>query len=63
MKYRLYGAVTATKYLGEIEADSEEEAIKKGFELDSCSCSVCHQCSNEVDDPQIEDITAELIED
>lgn len=62
-KYRVYGIVTAGKYLGEVEADSEEEAINKGVDLDTCYVSVCHQCSRDIGDPQIDRLEAELIED
>ena len=59
MKYALYAKVVGTKYLGEVEADSMEDAIEKGYQLDSCSVGVCHQCSREIDDPVIDEIEAE----
>ena len=57
-KYSIYGQVRAGKYLGEVEANSEEEARDKAFtELsDEMFVSVCHQCSHEVDDPEIEEV-------
>lgn len=61
MKYRIYGKVSGSKYLGEIEADSHEEAIEKGWKLDTCYCSVCHQCSKNLQDPEIEEIYVEKI--
>lgn len=62
MKYALYGKVVGSKYLGEVEADSVEEAIEKGYALDTCHVSVCHQCSHDIEDPVIDDITAEPME-
>lgn len=61
-KYRIYAQVVGSKYLGEVEADSKEEAIEKAFDLDTCSVSICHQCSREIDDAQIGEIDAEEIE-
>ena len=62
-KYRAYGVVTGGKYLGEVEADSKEEAISKAGELDTCYVSICHQCSSEIDDPDIHEIQVELIKE
>ncbi len=59
--YHCYGAVVGTKYLGEVEAKSEEEAIEKAFELDTCFVSLCHQCSSETEDPEIQEITVEKV--
>lgn len=59
-KYSVYGKVVATKYIGEFEADSEDEAIKMAE--DEAYVSVCHQCSSEVEDPEIDEIFAELID-
>lgn len=63
MKYLIYGKVVGTKYLGEVEADSEEEAIEKGWELDEACVCLCHQCSSECSDPEVDDIIAEEVED
>ena len=61
MIYSVYAKIVGSKYLGEVEADSEDEAIEKAFQLDSCHCSVCHQCSKQIDNPEIDEITAEEI--
>ncbi len=61
-KYRCYGTVTAGKYLGEVEAENEEEAKEKAFDLDTMSVSVCHQCAREVSDPQISEVDVEVIQ-
>jgi hypothetical protein len=63
MKYQIYGKVIGNKYIGEVEADSEEEAIEKGWELDEACVCFCHQCSKECEDPEISDLIAEPEED
>jgi Fe-S oxidoreductase len=61
--YRVVGTVTASKYLGEFEADSPEEAVEKALESEEAHVSVCHQCAHDVSDPGIEEAFAELVED
>ena len=56
MEYHCYGIINSSKYLGTVEADSKEEAIEKASGLDSCYVSICHQCSREVNDPEISHI-------
>lgn len=60
-RWNVYGAVRASKYLGEFEAETAEEAVQLALDSDAASCSVCHQCSSEVEDPEIEDAVAEEI--
>jgi len=61
MKYRVYGTVTGCKYLGTYEANSEDAAIDMA--VGNAYVSLCHQCSNHIDDPEITEIQAELVED
>jgi hypothetical protein len=60
MKWRVYGTVVGSTYLGDVEADTEEEAIeimsKKSY------VSFCHQCAHNCEDPQVENVTAEEYE-
>lgn len=58
-KWECYAAVVGTKYLGQVDAETEEEAKEKALELDTCFVSVCHQCSSEVGDIDIDEITVE----
>lgn len=62
-KFRLYGVVTGSKYLGEVEAETSTEAIEQAGKLDMVWASLCHQCSKECEDPMIHDITAEEVEE
>lgn len=56
-KYSVYGKVVATKFIGEFEAESKEEAIKMAE--DEAYVSICHQCSSEVEDPEVDELFAE----
>lgn len=62
-KFRVWGAVVGTKYLGEFEASSEEELLKllEDGDADFIEPSLCHQCSSEVEDPVIEKFEIEEI--
>jgi hypothetical protein len=51
----------AGKYLGEVEADSEDEAKEKAWELDTCYVSFCHQCADQAEDPEITEVSVEVI--
>lgn len=49
-KFAVYAVYTASKYLGEIEADSPDEAKSKAEETyDDTYVSLCHQCSGKLD--------------
>ena len=61
-KYKVYGIVTGSKYIGEFEAESPEEAQELAAESDKVYVSICHQCSDECDDPQITEFQAEAVD-
>ena len=63
MRYRAFATVVGGKYLGEVEADSEEEAVDKAWELDECHISLCHHCSRQLENAQITDIDIEPVEE
>jgi len=55
-EYRVYALVRGSKYLGTVEADSKEEAEKVAWnELDHF-VGLCHQCSKEIDDPEVDEL-------
>jgi len=58
-KYNVYAEIRGSKFVGTVEAANEEEARERGWELDDCYVSICHQCSNEIDDPEIEELIVE----
>jgi len=56
-KFAIYGKVVGTKYIGEVEAANAEEAEAKGWKM--AHVSVCHQCSDQIGDPEIDEIVVE----
>lgn len=65
MKFHVYGKVVGTKYLGTVEAESEKEAIRKveNGEGPEMSVQLCHHCSSQCEDPEIDDITVDACDD
>lgn len=59
-KYRVYGVITATKYLGEFEAENEEQAEEMASKV--AYVSICHQCSREIEGPEISEIIVDKVE-
>lgn len=60
-KYNVYGTVTGGTYLGQVEAESIEEAeqmVEEGNKVD-LSISFCHQCSKYCENAEITNITVE----
>ena len=57
-KWDVYGKVSATKYLGQYEAETAERAEEMAMEANG-HVSVCHQCANEVSDPEIHECIVE----
>jgi hypothetical protein len=57
MKYKVGGAVHASTFIGEFEADSPEQAIELAYE--TAGISVCHQCADTVEDPEVACLWAE----
>lgn len=57
-KYNVYAMVRGRKFLGTFEASNEEEAIEKAIE-ENGFISLCHQCSSECEDAELENIEAE----
>lgn len=57
-KWDVYGKVSATKYLGQFEAETAEDAEQMAMEANG-HVAVCHQCANEVSDPEIHECIVE----
>ena len=51
-RWRVYGIVTGSKYLGEFEAETAEQAEQMAMD-ESGFVSLCHQCAEECEDPEI----------
>jgi hypothetical protein len=63
VRFRIYGTVSGGKYLGEYEAETEQEAKDMALESDKAYISLCHVCDHECEDAQIVEVTAELASD
>jgi hypothetical protein len=61
-KFHVYGAIVGTKYLGIYEAETKEEAVEKAM-ADAAGPCLCHECSSEVEDPEIESAMADPVEE
>jgi hypothetical protein len=57
MKYKVYGNYVFSKFLGEVEASSQEEAIEKALDDTPQNAWLCAQCASEFED------AGELVED
>jgi hypothetical protein len=53
-KYRGYGMVEGSKYLGVVEAKDELEALKKFRK--GASVTLCHACADECEDGEVTEI-------
>jgi hypothetical protein len=63
-KWNVYGKVTGSRYIGVFEADTEAEALEKANnESDRCGmATVCHQCSDVIEEIEVEADCADEIE-
>jgi len=60
MKYLVYGIISASKFIGEFEAESKEKAIEMAENSENCyTPGLCHQCSGEINLGDIYEIEAE----
>lgn len=61
-RYYVTASVRGSKYLGEYEAANEKEACRMAWERDGY-VSLCHQCSSECEDPEVDDVVATEIKE
>ena len=52
----MYGIVRGSKYLGTVEAETAEEAKEKVYNSGKAYVSLCNQCSEECEDPEIDSL-------
>lgn len=65
MKFRIKARCNATVLLGEVEADSPEEALSKTGDFErgqDSQIGVCWQCSDFIEEINIEEVEAERID-
>lgn len=60
-KFHVHGSVKASKYIGEYEAKTKEEAEEMAWK--DAYVSVCNQCSSQVEDPEIDELIVEEVEE
>lgn len=58
-KYYVVGTVIGSKYLGEFEADTPEEAVEKALASDKASVNLCHRCAGECENAEIDEAIAD----
>lgn len=60
-KFAVYGIAHGSKFLGEFEADTEEEAKEMAANSAENHICLCHQCSSEIeiDDFSFQEFQAE----
>jgi hypothetical protein len=59
----VYGKVVGTKFLGYFVAETAEEAADLAMESDESFVSICHQCADQISDPEIASVEAEEVPD
>lgn len=62
-KFRVSASVVGSKYIGEFEAETAEDAEQLARDSSEASISLCHQCSCECEDAECSDMQVELVED
>lgn len=61
-RYRVNGVVTGGKYLGEFEADTPDAAAELALGSPGAQVGLCHQCSCECEDAQIDTCHVEPVD-
>lgn len=59
-RYSVTGAVHASTYIGEYDANTPLEAIKRAYW--DAGISLCHECAREISDPEVCELVAEDVE-
>lgn len=60
-RYSIYGSVCGSKYLGDFEANTPEEAKDMALNSEAATVSLCHQCADECEDPEVVDCVADEV--
>lgn len=62
-RFRVNASVHGGKYIGVFEAETKEEAVALAEQSEECHVSLCHQCSGQVENAEIEELHAERLGD
>lgn len=54
-KFRVYGVIAGTKFLGEFDAENADAAEEMAANCDKNYFSLCHQCAGEI---ELDDMSA-----
>jgi hypothetical protein len=60
--WHVTGTAIGSKYLGEVRAETGEEAVQLAYDFLDASVILCHQCSSECSDGEVTDLVAECHE-
>lgn len=62
-KYHCHASVVGSKYLGEVEAENEEEAKVLALNLPGAYVSLCHQCEEQCEDIEVDTVEVEEVKE
>lgn len=48
-KWAVYAIFTASKYIGEFDGDTKDDALEEAEDSGDCYVTLCHQCSHQID--------------
>lgn len=57
--FHVYAIVSGTKYLGTVEAENNNDAEEKAFDLSTASVNLCHACTKQCDGAEISSVYVE----
>lgn len=57
------GRVVGSKYLGIFRAETKEDAEEKALTSNGASVNLCHECSTECEDAEVDEVFAEPIDE
>lgn len=60
-RYMVTASVVGSKFIGYFEAESADAAIEQAGKSGRCGVSLCHECSSEISDPEIDELFAEEV--
>jgi hypothetical protein len=60
-KFDVYATVKGSRYIGEFDAENEDEAIEMAARSDRANINLCHQCSPKCENAECDDFSAELL--
>lgn len=62
-KFRVSATVVGSKYIGEFEAETAEEAEVMAWQSGNAHVSMCHECTDECEDPECSEMHVAAVTD